>query len=840
MLESIRPASSSTDHLFVGTDRYQYFTCSWDQTAKQLKTEQSYVDQGDKTLRASKENDRVHIDPTRRYMTLELYDGVVTVVPIIQQSTKKPRRSSSAAAPPEPGSLGEPVQVRVEEILTRSSAFLDAGLDSKANPRLAILWEDNDDNPQLKLRELKYQSSAEQPSAELQTVAELRADLDAGVSHIIPVSAPYGGFLVLGERTIGYVDSELDSLHTEALEDDATVWTCWTKVDDLRWLLADDYGRLFFLMLVIDNGQKIQGWRLDPLGFASKAACLVYLDEGLVFLGSHSGDSQVIRITEGGVEAIQTFSNIAPILDFELMDLGRGAESPGQSMEFSSGQARIVTASGAWQDATIRSVRSGVGMEDIGTIGEVSLITDLWAVSSTGQSSTNDILVVTLVNETRVFRFDAEANVEEVEEFNNLELSRATLLAANLPDRKILQVHDGGIRISDLESGMALFQWEPSDAAAKVTSACANGAHVLAVEGGHTLHVFHTSGSDVSPTASKTFPATSQISSITVPDSQSNVCIVSFWQTAGVAILDLHSLEILSTHSLGAAGVDVPRSVLVANVLAETSPTLFIAMADGTVITFSFDSSKNTLTGMTRILLGSEPVFFKALPRVTEAGEHLTNVFASCEQPSLIYSSDARIIYSAVNSEKAARVCPFNSEAYPGAVAVATPTELKLATIGTTRTTQLQTLPIKETISRLCYEPRAKVFGMGCVSRTMESGQETLKSSIKIADEVSFKELDSFDLDENELVECIVSLDAGQTGEDDAEEGNCIFVVGTSITPTEDSINVEERGRIIVLSVDGKSQKLQQIAELLLKTACRAMAVADGKIVAGTVKVVSL
>ena len=319
MLERLRPTSAQTDHLFVGTDRYQYFTCSWDSATRQIKTEQSYVDQADKVLRDSRDMDRCHIDPTRRFMSLELYDGVVTVVPIEQTSTKRVKRESASGS--RLGNLGEPTQVRIEELVTRSSAFVQTEPEDKGNPRLAILWEDNQEVPQLKIRELKY-FSGDSPSAELETVAELRKDLDLGVSHLIPIIAPHGGFLILGERSISYVDSGLKKFISRDFDDTATIWSCWTKVDDERFLLADDYGRLFFLM--IETGDAgVTGWQLDPVGSASRASCLVYLDEGFVFVGSHSGDSQIVQIVPGGVSVVQTFSNIAPILDLSIMDLGK-------------------------------------------------------------------------------------------------------------------------------------------------------------------------------------------------------------------------------------------------------------------------------------------------------------------------------------------------------------------------------------------------------------------------------------------------------------------------------------------------------------------------------------
>ena len=471
----------------VGTDRLQYFTCSWNAETKQLQTEQSYVDLADKALRSSQEADRCHVDPTKKYMTLELYDGVVSVLPFVQPSNKRVKRESNASA--QTGALGEPIQVRIEELLTRSSAFMETDPDSKDNPRLAILWEDNLENPQLVLRELKYRSGREQAAVDLGRVAELKGDqLDKGVSHLIPVSMPYAGFLILGDHAIRYVDRELRDVITHPLEDHSTIWTCWTKIDDHRWLLADDYGKLFFLMIETSFSE-VLSWRLDPVGVASKASCLIYLNDGFVFVGSHSGDSQVVRIEEEGVRIVQTFSNIAPILDFSIMDLGRGAEGVAAA-EFSSGQARIVAASGAWQDGTIRSVRSGVGLEEIGTIGEISHIMDLWGLSSTGEGATHDTLLVSFVNETRIFSFDEEASVEEVEDFHHLVLAEPTLFAANLPDRKLVQVCETGLRITDLESSMLTLEWKPPDAGAKVTAASANSVHLLVVESGHTLHVF--------------------------------------------------------------------------------------------------------------------------------------------------------------------------------------------------------------------------------------------------------------------------------------------------------------------------------------------------------------
>lgn len=110
----------------------------------------------------------------------------------------------------------------------------------------------------------------------------------------------------------------------ESLEE-ASIFVAWTQVDAQRWILADDYGKLYLLMLLLNNKSEVSGWKLDMIGNASRASTLVYLGSGMVFIGSHLGDSQVISIQEGSIEVRQTLPNIAPILDFAIMDMGSRA-----------------------------------------------------------------------------------------------------------------------------------------------------------------------------------------------------------------------------------------------------------------------------------------------------------------------------------------------------------------------------------------------------------------------------------------------------------------------------------------------------------------------------------
>ena len=630
------------------------------------------------------------------------------------------------------------------------------------------------------------------------------------------------GLLILAETSITYFDDASGETLTEPLRE-ASLFVAWVQIDAQRWLLADEYGKLYFLMLLIGDKDKVTGWKLDLVGHTSRASVLVYLDNGHVFVGSHQGDSQVIRLLEKNIEVVQTLPNIAPVLDFTIMDMGnRTGES--QINEFSSGQARIVTGSGAFQDGSLRSVRSGVGLEEQGLLGEMNHITDLFGLRSTSENQYMDLLLASFVDETRVFEFGTDGDVEEVAEYKSLSLEESTLLAVNIPNNRLLQVTLSSARIIDAENGMLISEWS-SPAEHSITAASANDQRLALSIGGVEAAVLDLDG-NLQIKARRNFIDVGQVACIHVPTLSSDICFVGFWQSAAVAILKTDTLETIRSVVMSEDGISVPRSILLTQILSEQPPTLFVAMANGEVITFSCNTTDSTLSAKKAIVLGTEQANFKALPK----GDGLFSVFATCEHPSLIYGFENRIIYSAITAEKATCVCPFDSEAYPGAIAISTPQDLKIALVDAERTTHVQTLPVHETVRRVQYSPNLKVFGLGTIRRTLKAGEEVVQSHFKLADEVLFKELDTYELNEEELIESVCRADLRE------ESGSMVerFVVGTTyLSDQDESIT----GRILVFAV-GQERKLRLVAELPVKGACRAVGVVDGNIIAALIKTV--
>ena len=822
-LQKLRPSSSATDHLLVGTDRNMYFTAAWDPGSSQLQTEHSYLDQADKTSRDSPTQDKCLIDPTNAFIAMLLYDGIVTIMPLISNSKKKALGSFD--------SIGGPIPTRISDLFVRSCTFLYPRRTDKDPARLAFLFEDSQQRVCLSVRALDYSSGAsgESGSADLENVLATRDDIELGASHLLPVPGPVHGILVLAETKISYFQDVDDSPIVQPLQK-ATQFVAWTELDEFRWLMADEYGTLYLFMLLLDD-VKVSGWKMDALGKTSRASVLVYLDGGHMFIGSHQGDSQVMRIVPGGLELVQTISNIAPILDFAIMDMGnRSAE--GQTNEYSSGQARLVTGSGVFDDGSLRSVRSGVGLEEQGILGDMDNATNIFALRSNPGSNYDNLLVVSFINESRAFTFSADGEVEEQADCLSLRLTDSTLLIHAIDEHHFIQVTPSSARLVDIESSMMLDEWSVPTGQS-ITSASASGTSLLVAVDGSELGILTLRGK-MTLQRKRQFPE-GQIACVHVSEVAPHMCLLGFWQSPEIVIVKAGDLTIMKKQRISEDPSSIPRSMLLKNLLPSNdvapTPTLLVSMANGEVITFAVEPETMALSSQKATVLGTEQANLIPVPG-REAG--LSNVFATCDHPSLIYGSEGRIVYSAVTAEKATSVCSFNSALYPGALAIATPEDIRIALVDAERTTHVQTLHVGELVRRVAYSPSLKAFGIGTIQRRLLGTEEIVRSRFKLADEVLFKELDNFDLNEEELVESVIRAEVKE------DEGDLVerFIVGTTYMDDNEQDDAI-RGRILVFAVvTGRALRL--ITELPVKGACRALACIDGRIVAALIKTVRI
>lgn len=841
MLAKVRPLGSTVDHLFVGTARFQYFTAIWNKETRRLETVQAFTDVSEKHIRESQSRDICLVDPTGNYFMLELFEGVINLIKVM-----KPRKGRDDY-------LQKPEQIRLTELKVRASAFLHT---ETKQPKVAFLYEDGTGGD---IRLATYRIVDEKLQWSKFNAKKDRenniGELDLGASHLIPVAkgetapkryivrnstvakAHLGGVIIVGETRMTYLDDESKAMVHYVLPE-ASIFCAWERLDDQHYLLADIYSRLYLLRILME-GPEVTGMDMRLLGLTSKASTMVHLGDGIVFIASHESDCQLVQVDIDSAETLrklQTLENIAPILDFAVMDMG-SREGEAQSNEYSTGQARLVTGSGAFQGGSLRSVRSGVGLGILGEFdAEMIDIQMVFSLQSDPKKFIDDSLVVSLPTETRVFRFEKNGEIEELDQFRGMALHASTLLTMNLPEGFILQITPESVAVHGLGPVYKVAEWKPPSGQ-RITVASANSNHVLLAANGTTL-VSLDINQGLKELAAENLGTDEQVACLHVPMDTPGIGVVGFWRSGSISVLDIDTLKILHAEELRRKNnASVPRAIAMTQMLPTqlAGPTLFIALEDGVVLTFNVDKFSHRLSGRKSIVLGTQQAQFYILPRQDVKG--LFNVFTTCEHPSLIYGEESRIVYSAVTAENATSVCSFDSEAYPGAIAVATSTGIQISQIDTQRRTHVRTTAMNKTVRRLAYSAKERVFGLGCIKRELIRGEEIVTSSFQLVDDVNHDPIGAeIILQENqraELIECITRAELKSSSGDLAER----FIVGTSFL--DEGAADDVRGRIIVFGVD-HNRNPYQVTSFKLKGACRRITIMDHMIIAALNKTVVL
>lgn len=148
--------------------------------------------------------------------------------------------------------------------------------------------------------------------------------------------------------------------------------------------------------------------QITSLGETSIPECITYLDNGVLFIGSRHGDSQLVKlnknVNENGsyVVPMETFTNLGPIMDICVVDLER------------QGQGQIITCSGSFKEGSLRIIRNGIGIQEHACI-DLPGIKGMWALKVGIEDSVfENTLVLAFVGHTRILTLTGE-EVEETE-----------------------------------------------------------------------------------------------------------------------------------------------------------------------------------------------------------------------------------------------------------------------------------------------------------------------------------------------------------------------------------------------------------------------------------------
>ncbi|KAK9153316.1 hypothetical protein Sjap_000796 [Stephania japonica] len=774
-LELFRPHGEAQDFLFIATERYKFCVLQWDADTSELVT-RAMGDVSDRIGRPTDNGQIGIIDPDCRLIGLHLYDGLFKVIPFDNR-----------------GQLKEAFNIRLEELQVLDIKFLYGC----SKPTIVVLYQDNKDARHVKTYEvaLKEKDFVEGPWS--------HNNLDNGASMLIPVPMPLGGVIIIGEETIVYCNGSA----IKAIPTRPSITKAYGRVDadGSRYLLSD-YAGLLHLLVITHDKERVTGLKIEFLGETSIASTISYLDNAFVFVGSSFGDSQLIKLNlhpnpRGSyVEVLERYVNLGPIVDFCVVDLER------------QGQGQVVTCSDAYKDGSLRIVRNGIGINEQASV-ELHGIKGMWSLRSSTDDPYDTFLVVSFISETRILAMNLDDELEETE-IEGFCSEVQTLFCHDALHDQLVQVTATSVRLVSATSRALLNEWS-APPGFSVNVATANASQViLATGGGHLVYLEIGDGklNEVKHAQLEYEVSCLDINPIGEDPNCSQLAAVGMWTDMSVRLYSLPGLELIAKEQLG--GEIIPRSVLLCTF--EGVSYLLCALGDGHLFNFVLNLSTGELTDRKKVSLGTQPIMLR-----TFTSKSTTYVFAASDRPTVIYSSNKKLLYSNVNLKEVSHMCPFNSAAFPDSLSIAKEGELTIGTIDDIQKLHIRTIPLGEHARRICHQEQSRTFAICSVKYPQSSNEDSEMHYIRLLDDQTFEFISTYNLDTYEHGCSVLSCSF-------ADDSNVYYCVGTAYVLPEE--NEPTKGRILVFIVE--DGKLQLIAEKETKGAVYSLNAFNGKLLA--------
>ncbi|OXU25996.1 hypothetical protein TSAR_009174 [Trichomalopsis sarcophagae] len=817
VVKFFRPQHEKKDLLFLLTTRYNamILECIGEGEDIEIITK-AHGNVADRIGKASETGIKAVIDPKARVIGLRLYDGLFKIIPLDKDN---PELKASS--------------IRMDEQNVQDVNFLHGCI----NPTLILIHQDINGR-HVKTHEISLRDK------EFVKIPWRQDNVEREAMMVIPVPSPICGAIIIGQESILYHDGTTYVTVVPPIIKQSTI-SCYAKVDNqgLRYLLGDLAGHLFMLFLEqdkkADGSMVIKDLKVELLGEVSIPECITYLDNGVIFIGSRLGDSQLIKLNtkpdENGsyCSTMETFTNLAPIVDMAVVDLER------------QGQGQIVTCSGAFKEGSLRIIRNGIGIQEHASI-DLPGIKGMWALKVDSVNFDNT-LVLSFVGQTRILMLNGE-EVEETE-IPGFVADEQTFHTGNVTNDLIIQITPTSARLISNKSSSVISEWEPDNKRTISVVAC-NGTQVLCATGNDLFYLEINDNQIVSKgyTTLQHEVACVDISPLD-GSSEAKIVAVGLWTDISVRILTLPKLEEINKELLG--GEIIPRSILMT--CFESNTYLLCALGDGSMYYFTLNKQNGMLADKKKVTLGTQPTVLRTFRSLST-----TNVFACSDRPTVIYSSNHKLVFSNVNLKEVNHMCSLNAESYSDSLALATDNTVTIGTIDEIQKLHIRTVPLYESPRRIAYQESTQTFGVitmrvdilesngvniarpsastqaASISNSnyipthnkpsntaSEIGQEVEIHNLLIVDQHTFEVLHAHTLVATEYAMSLISTKLG-------EDPTPYYIVGTAMINPDES--EPKSGRILLYHWnDGK---LTQVAEKEIKGSCYSLVEFNGKLLA--------
>jgi len=825
VMKPFRPAGEPKDLLFILTERHNaiILECSRDGENIEIIT-RAHGDVSDEISRESETGSLALIDPHCKLIGLRLYDGLFKIIPLDRDNKDL-----------------KAFVIRMEELIIYDMQFLHG----VPEPTIVFIQEESNS------RNVKtYQVNLKEK--ELFKGPWKQDNVESEASILIAVPEPFGGVVIIGQESITYHNGDNFITIAPPMICHSTI-NCYTKVDNngSRYLLGDLSGRLFLLLLEKEDRPdnslkaKVKTLKLEFLGEMTIPNCMTYLDNGVVYVGSRLGDSQLVKLNaepnEFGsyVDILEAYTNLGPIVDMCVVDLEK------------QGQGQLVTCSGAFKEGTLRIIRNGIGIQEHASI-DLQGIKGIWPLKVNSQNNLDNYIVLSFVGQTKILLLSGE----EVEEttIKGFENNKQTFNCQNVCYNQIVQATSASIRLISSATQELISEWFPPENR-NISVISLNTKQIICAS--RNIVYYLTIGEEkLVEKASRALEyevACLDINLLNDKMEKSDFCSVGFWTEISIRVLKVDTLEDLYIENIG--GEIIPRSLIAASF--EGIPYLLCALGDGSLYYFLLNAKTGELTDKKKVTLGTQPTVLRSF----KSSSYSTNIFACSDRPTVIYSSNHKLVFSNVNLKEVNHMCPLNCEAYPDSLALTTENSLIIGTIDEIQKLHIRTVALGEGPKRITYQEQTETFGvitqrhdkqeakglvpsrqsasstaqnityssnMASVIKLSNTNQpDQMESEVEvynflIIDQHTFEILHAHQFMPQETATSIISTKLG-------DDPNVYFVVGTCFVNVDDK--EAKLGRIIVFQwSDGK---LHQVAEKEIKGSPYCMTAFNGKILVG-------
>ncbi|EDQ91677.1 uncharacterized protein MONBRDRAFT_31124 [Monosiga brevicollis MX1] len=686
---------------------------------------------------------------------------------------------------------GEPMEAY--SVFVPVSSLLDATFVNGAHDfTLALLSDDDTNFTSLKMFHLDVE--------ERTLVEEQLADstINTYSSRLLPLWNLDSGVLVLGEELCHVVTPS--GIISSNLSESLPVAAGIIDTDGSRILIGDELGDLHLLVLEGIAERRVTSIVRQHLGRISTPSAIVYLDNGVVYIGSDQADCQLIQLlshvqaeADNKVKVLQEYPNIGPIVDFEMVDLD------------GHGQQQVVSCCGSNQDGCLRILRKGVGIDVLASL-DLEGLQDLWCLRSASNlgEDQHDVLALKFLEQTAFLSLAGDEvcllystpTSHSYTELDGVDVAGANtelpaLHCGNVRDGMWLVVTSQDARLLDAVDRTEVTRWSPPNG--KGIDVCASTGDLLAVASGSDLYALSLSRTEGLHDM-KNATLDHEIACLSIrasgPDQGAGTILAGLWTD--------FSLRAFSTRTLEEqAKVEVPTQVVsssVASVTMEGTCYFFIGHGDGKLAYGVFDPLSSTFGAPHVVQVGSLPVKLRACKRGKDEF-----VFVATDRPMVVSSRRGKLLFCNVSAGACRTADVLNAEAYVDCLAYVEQDRLVFGKMENMQNLQIRKIPLDETPLGVTYHKSSGAFCVATdAARACPTPQEPI-CYLRLIDAQSFEVRDSFKLEQAESL-FGHSLHTMQLRNDSTE----YIVVGTAMH--DPNRPLPKQGRILVLRVndDGK------------------------------------